>query len=149
MKTIKIIIHIIFIYMLHTSNYTILFPSFLCLSIKLLVTCQKRGTFARTNIILLSFQPSKTIEKLRINCYFDLRNKLFFLTVNRKYSIDSFIPLRKKKKKTKANKGENWKSRTTKKQNEKEKKFKGTKLSACKRGLVERITREKSYIYHF
>lgn len=101
MKTIKIIIHIIFIYMLHTSNYTILFPSFLCLSIKLLVTCQKRGTFARTNIILLSFQPSKTIEKLRINCYFDLRNKLFFLTVNRKYFIDSFIPLRKKKKKQK------------------------------------------------
>lgn len=126
MKTIKIIIHIIFIYMLHTSNYTILFPSFLCLSIKLLVTCQKRGTFARTNIILLSFQPSKTIEKLRINCYFDLRNKLFFLTVNRKYSIDSFIPLRKKKKKKqkqikeKIEKAARQRNKTRRKKNSKE-----------------------------
>lgn len=113
--------------MLHTSNNnTILFPSFLCLSIKLLVTCQKRGTFARTNIILLSFQPSKTIEKLRINCYFDLRNKLFFLTVNRKYSIDSFIPLRKKKKKKqkqikeKIEKAARQRNKTRRKKNSKE-----------------------------
>lgn len=83
--------------------------------------------------------PSKTIEKLRINCYFDLETNCF-LTVNRKYS---FILRKKNKIKKEIEKAARQRKKNPRELNSREINIKDT---LCKRGLVERITQEKSYI---
>lgn len=87
-----------YFFYIYAAYYTILFSSFLCLSIKLLVHLSQAWNFCQNQYYSLIVLPSKTIEKLRINCYFDLETN-YCLTINRKYSIDFFIPLRKKTKK--------------------------------------------------
>lgn len=92
-----------YFFYIYAAYYTILFSSFLCLSIKLLVHLSQAWNFCQNQYYSPIVLPSKTIEKLRINYYFDLETN-YFLTINRKYSIDFFIPLRKKTKKQIKNK---------------------------------------------